>query len=74
MKVCHLQVVLNVGIPSKNYIKDKVFHSRVSNLGLKMVRGNVDIIKNITELQGENIVKGTIWMVIVTSFLNCGYT
>jgi hypothetical protein len=45
MKVCHLQVVLNVGIPSKNYIKDKVFHSRVFNLGLKMVTGNVDIKK-----------------------------
>jgi hypothetical protein len=73
-EICHLQVVLNVGIPSKNYIKDKVFHSRVSNLGLKMVRGNVDIRKNINELQGENIVKGTIWMVIVTSFLDCGYT
>jgi hypothetical protein len=50
MKVCHLQVVLNMGIPSRNFIKDKVFHSRVSNLGLKMVRGNVDIRKNINEL------------------------
>lgn len=46
----------------------------MSNLGLKMVRGNVDIRKNINELQGENIVKGTIWMVIVTSFLHCGCT
>jgi len=45
MKVCHLQVVLNVGIPSKTYIKDKVFHLGVSNLGLKLVRGNVEIKK-----------------------------
>jgi hypothetical protein len=63
-----------VGIPSKTYIKDKVFHLGVSNLGLKLVRGNVEIKKNINELQGENIVKGTIWMVIVTSFLDYGRT
>ncbi len=70
MKVCHLQVVFNVGIPSKTYIKDKVFHLGISNFGLKMVRGNVDIRKNINELQRENIVEGNIWMVIVTIFLD----
>jgi len=55
-----------VGILSKNYIKDKVFHLGVFNLGLKLVRGNVDIKKYINELQGENIVKGTIQKTIGT--------